>query len=145
MLFKKATHQGKQPGSPTASSAPSILSGDLTIEGDIVSGGEVHINGIVTGDVTARKLTLGEEGAITGTVEVDDAVVAGKLGGRLTAKYVVLLSTARVTADITHVSLSIAPDAVFEGFSRRVNTIEAAVKDGAVGAPRLTAPSVQSI
>src|SRR5215469_5343941 len=92
MLFKQATHQGKQSGSP-ASLAPSILSDDLTIEGNIVSEGEVHINGVVKGDVTARKLTLGEEGAITGTVEADDAVVGGKLAGRLTAKYVVLLNT----------------------------------------------------
>jgi cytoskeletal protein CcmA (bactofilin family) len=144
MFFKNGTQQAKRPGSPV-STAPSILSDDLSIEGDIVSEGEVHINGVVKGDVTARKLTLGEDGAITGTVEADDAVVAGKLAGRLTAKYVALLSTARVTADITHVSLSIAPEAVFEGFSRRVNTIEAAIKDGAVDAPRLTAPSVQSI
>ena len=143
MLFKNTTHQDKR--RPTASSAPSILSDDLTIEGNIVSEGEVHINGIIKGDVTARKLTLGENGAITGAVEVDDAVVAGKLGGRLTAKYVVLLSTARVTADITHVSLSIAPDAVFEGFSRRVNAIEATVKDDALDPPRLIALSMQSI
>jgi cytoskeletal protein CcmA (bactofilin family) len=140
MLFKNATHQDKRPGSPTVSSAPSILSDDLTIEGDIVSEGEVHINGIVKGDVTARKLTLGEDGAITGAVEVEDAVVGGKLTGRLTAQSVVLLSTARVTADITHVSLAIAPQAVFDGFSRRVNTIEAFVKDAAVDPPRLSAP-----
>jgi cytoskeletal protein CcmA (bactofilin family) len=142
MLFRNGTDQ--RPGSSTTSSAPSILSNDLTIEGDIVSEGEVHINGVVKGDVTARKLTLGEGGAITGAVEVDDAVIAGKLGGRLTATSVVLLSTARVAADITHVSLAIAPEAVFEGFSRRVDTISAA-KDGAVHAPRLAAPTVQSI
>jgi cytoskeletal protein CcmA (bactofilin family) len=133
MLFKNGTQQGKR---PTVSSAPSILSHDLTIEGDVVSEGEIHINGIVKGDVTARQLTLGKDGAITGTVEVDDAVVGGKLAGRLIATSVVLLGTARVTADITHVSLAIAPEAVFEGFSHRVDTIE----DGTVHPPRLTAP-----
>jgi hypothetical protein len=50
-----------------------------------------------------------------------------------------LLGTARVVADITHVSLSIAPEAVFEGFSRRVDTIEAAT----VHPPRLTGPAVE--
>jgi cytoskeletal protein CcmA (bactofilin family) len=124
-------------------SAPSILSDDLTIEGDIVSEGEVHINGTVKGDVTARKLTLGEDAAITGTVEVDDAVIGGKLAGRLTAASVVLLDTARVVADITHVSLAIAPKAVFEGFSRRVATIDADAKDDAVHPPRLAAPAAQ--
>jgi cytoskeletal protein CcmA (bactofilin family) len=137
MLFKNGTEKR---GSTTPSSAPSILSDDLTIEGDIVSEGEVHINGTVKGDVTAPKLTLGEDGAITGTVEVDHAVVGGKLAGRLTAASVVLLGTARVTADITHVSLAIAPEAVFEGFSHRVDTIGVVAKDGEMLPPRLTAP-----
>jgi cytoskeletal protein CcmA (bactofilin family) len=143
MLFKNGTD--KRSGSSGTSSAPSILSDDLTIEGDIVSEGEVHINGIVKGDVTARKLTLGKDGAITGTVEVDDAVIGGKLGGRLIAKSVVLLSTARVAADITHVSLAIAPEAVFEGFSRCVDTIGITATDDVVHPPRLSAPVAQSI
>jgi cytoskeletal protein CcmA (bactofilin family) len=141
MLFKNGTEKR---GSPPLSSAPSILSDDLTIEGNVISEGEVHINGTVKGDVTARKLTLGEDGAITGAVEVDDAVIAGKLAGRVTATSVVLLNTARVSADITHISLSIAPEAIFEGFSRCVDTIDDA-KDSAVHAPRLAAPTVQSI
>jgi len=134
MWSSKATEQGKR-----GASAPSILSDDLTIEGDIVSEGEVHINGVVKGDITARKLTLGDGGSITGTVEVDDAIIGGKLAGRLIATSVALLGTARVAADITHVSLSIAPEAVFEGFSRRVDTIEAAT----VHPPRLTGPAVE--
>jgi cytoskeletal protein CcmA (bactofilin family) len=135
MWSKKATEQGKR-----GDSVPSILSDDLTIEGNIISEGEVHINGTVKGDVTARNLTLGEDGAITGAVEVDDAVIGGKLAGRLTATSVVLLSTARVTADITHVSLAIAPEAVFEGFSRRVDTIAVAGKNGEMLLPRLAGP-----
>src|SRR5690348_8730312 len=102
MWSKKPIEPSKRSGS-----APSILSDDLTIEGDIVSEGELHINGTVNGDVTAGKLTLGKEGAITGTIEVDDAIIGGRLAGRLTATSVLLLGTARVTADITHVSLAI--------------------------------------
>jgi cytoskeletal protein CcmA (bactofilin family) len=140
MWSKKPTEPSKR-----GSSAPSILSEDLTIEGDIVSEGEVHINGTVKGDVTCRQLTLGKDGAITGAVEVDDAVVGGNLAGRITATSVVLLGTARVTADISHVSLAIAPEAVFEGFSRRVGTTGVAAKNGEVLPPRLAAPAAQSI
>lgn len=140
MWSKKTIERDKR-----GDSAPSILSHDLAIEGDIVSEGEVHINGTVKGDVTARKLTLGEDAAITGTVEADDAVIGGRLAGRLTAASVVLLDTARVVADVTHVSLAIAPKAVFEGFSRRVATIDAAAKDYAVHPPRLAAPAAQSV
>ncbi len=104
--------------------APSILSLDLEVTGDIVTTGEVHVSGTVKGDVMARKLTIGEGGSVTGTIEVETALVAGVLTGRLTASSVTLAPTARVVADITHVSLTIDQGAVFEGYSRRVDSID---------------------
>jgi cytoskeletal protein CcmA (bactofilin family) len=140
MWFKQAhIEDGERHGPPTRPAAPSILSSDLKIEGDIVSQGELHISGSVKGDVVARKLTLGEGGSITGAVEADIAVIAGNLAGRLTATSVVLARSARVVADVTHVSLSIEQGAIFEGFSRRVDTIEA-VTEETVRTPRLNAP-----
>ena len=144
MWFKQTgIEQGERQGPPSRPAAPSILSSDLKIEGDIVSQGEVHISGSVKGDVVARKLTLGEGGAITGTVEADIAIIAGNLAGRLTATSVMLARTARVVADVTHVSLSIEQGAIFEGFSRRVDTIEA-VTEETVRTPRLNAPPQRS-
>jgi cytoskeletal protein CcmA (bactofilin family) len=142
MWFKQAeSERSGRAGSPSRTAAPSILSDDLKVEGDIVSDGELHISGAVKGDVTARKLTLGENGSITGTVEVEVAVIAGHLAGRLSATSVLLASTARVVADITHVSLSIEPGAVFEGFSRRVDAIEPGSEEDVVRPPRLSAPA----
>jgi len=139
MWFKQA---GTEPGERSNSgrpAAPSILSSDLKIEGDVVSQGELHISGSIKGDVVARKLTLGEGGSITGSVEADVAVIAGNLAGRLTATSVVLARTSKVTADVTHVSLSIEQGAQFEGFSRKVETIEGGGND-AIRPPRLSAP-----
>jgi cytoskeletal protein CcmA (bactofilin family) len=141
MWFKQAdSEQGERQGPPSRPAAPSILSADLKIEGDIVSQGELHISGSIKGDVVARKLTLGEGGSITGAVEADIAVIAGNLAGRLTATSVILARSARVVADVTHVSLSIEQGAVFEGFSRRVDTIEG-VAEETVRTPRLNAPT----
>jgi cytoskeletal protein CcmA (bactofilin family) len=123
-----------------AAAAPSILSSDLEIEGDVVSHGDLHVNGSIKGDVVAHRLTLGETGTITGTVEVDVAVIAGNLAGHVTATSVTLASTARVVADITHVSLLIEEGAVFEGFSRRVDTIEGVTDATMRAQPRLNAP-----
>lgn len=140
MWFKQTgIEHGDRQGPPSRPAALSILSSDLKIEGDVVSDGEVHISGSVKGDVVARKLTLGEGGSITGTVEADIAVIAGNLAGRLTATSVMLARSARVVADVTHVSLSIEQGAIFEGFSRRVDTIEAVTED-TVRTPRLNAP-----
>lgn len=119
----------ERPSKPRQPAVPSVLSGDLKAEGDIVSEGDLHISGSVKGDVVARKLTVGEGGSITGSVEADVAVIAGRLAGRLTATSVTLASTADVVADVTHVSLLIEQGAKFEGFSRRVETIDAVTND----------------
>ena len=143
MWFKQSPansddEQGGRSDRPAA--APSILSSDLKIEGDVVSHGDLHINGTIKGDVVAHRLTLGEGGTITGTVEVDVAVIAGNLAGQITATSVTLASTARVVADITHVSLLIEEGAVFEGFSRRVHSIEGITEDTLRAHPRLNPP-----
>lgn len=118
----------------------SILSNDLKIEGDLVSEGDLHISGSVTGDVVARRLTLDEGASITGSVKADVAVIGGKLAGRLTATSVTLGSTAHVAADVTHVSLMVEQGAVFQGHSRHVEKIEAA-EDDRLGQPlRLNTP-----
>jgi len=144
MWFKQADiRQDERMGHQSRNAAPSILSADLKIEGDVVSEGEVHISGAIKGDVVARKLTLGEGGSITGAVEADVAVVSGSLAGRLTATSVMLTRTARVVADVTHVSLTIEPGAVFEGFSRRVESIET-ITDDVRSQPRLSPPRGES-
>jgi len=148
MWFKQGDDsQGVGMGHPSRIAVPSILSADVKIEGDIVSEGELHISGSVKGDVVARKLTLAEGASIT-DVEADIAMISGSVNGRLTATSVLLARTARVVGDITHVSLSIELGALFEGFSRRVESIEN-LPDDAIRAqpqpPRLTAPRSESL
>jgi cytoskeletal protein CcmA (bactofilin family) len=124
-LFKSTGTKDRTPaGFGGRDSAPSILSGDLKITGDVVGGGELVIAGTVQGDIVAKKITVAEGGSVTGAVEADTVTVAGALTGQLRAATVTLASTARVVADITHVSLMIESGAVFEGYSRRVDAID---------------------
>jgi cytoskeletal protein CcmA (bactofilin family) len=124
-LFKSTGTKDRAPaGFGGRDSAPSILSGDLKITGDVIGGGELVIAGSVQGDIVAKKITVAEGGAVTDAVEADTVMVAGMLTGQLKAATVTLASTARVVADITHVSLMIESGAVFEGYSRRVDAID---------------------
>ena len=124
--FKSTTSNGSAAGAVAAGrrDVPSILSAGLKVEGDVVSDGEVHVIGSLSGNLTAHKLTLGEGGTLNGMVETEMAVINGRLTGRLAAVNVVLGRTAHVTADIIYVSMRIEPGAVFEGYSRRVESIE---------------------
>src|SRR5262249_45259023 len=121
-------------------SAPSILSLDLEVTGDIVTSGELHVAGSVKGDITAKKVTIGEGGSVTGAIEAEAAFVAGAMSGRLTAATVVLARSAHVEAEITHVSLTIDQGAVFQGHSRRVDSIDKAKSGPLLALPASRVP-----
>ena len=103
---------------------PSILSAGLKLEGDIVSDGEVHVLGHHSGNIVARKVTIGDGGTVTGTIEAESVVINGTLSGRVSAHSIVLGRAAAVTADIVYVQMRVEPGASYEGYSRRVETID---------------------
>ncbi|HZT19564.1 MAG TPA: hypothetical protein VFA23_09190, partial [Dongiaceae bacterium] len=51
---------GESPRPAPRSAAPSIISSDLKILGDLISAGDLQVDGIVEGDIQSRSLTIGE-------------------------------------------------------------------------------------
>ncbi len=98
-----------------AGSVPSIISPDLKIVGNLKSDGEIQIDGTVKGDIEAHMLTVGEQGKIDGSTVAETVRIFGTVNGRVQAKTVRLDASARVTADITHETLTIEAGAYFEG------------------------------
>jgi cytoskeletal protein CcmA (bactofilin family) len=99
---------------------PSIISADLTVTGDMVSAGEIHIDGRVEGDIKCASLIIGISGAVTGEVSAQTVRMHGSVSGQVIAKSVFLASTARMVGDVTHESLAIEPGAFMEGHCRRM-------------------------
>jgi cytoskeletal protein CcmA (bactofilin family) len=127
MWFKSAANSGGAHSQRHL--APSILSAGFRVEGDVVCASEVHVDGALSGNLTAAKITIGEGGSVSGTVEAETAVINGALSGRLVAVDVVLGRSSHVTADIVYCSMRIEPGAVFEGYSRRVERDETSSAD----------------
>lgn len=100
---------------PAARSAPSLISSDMKVTGSVISEGEIQIDGVIEGDVKATALTVGDAGEINGEIIAETIVVRGKVRGHIRARKVQLASTAKVHGDITHSSLSIEANAIFEG------------------------------
>ncbi len=121
-MFSKAKPKSNKPG---ASVAPSILSPDFALTGDVVSEGEVQIDGKVDGDVRCTVLTVGVTGCLTGQVFADHALIRGKVEGRIRAHNVTLTRTARVIGDIIHETLMIEPGAFIEGRCERLDAVTA--------------------
>jgi cytoskeletal protein CcmA (bactofilin family) len=97
--------------------AASLLSENLTVEGNVLSDGEVQIDGVVRGDVRVGKLSLGETGHVEGQIFSDTVEIRGRVIGAITAKQVRLLGTAYVDGDITHEQLAMETGAFFQGRS----------------------------
>lgn len=99
--------------------APSILSSDLIIKGNLKTSGDIQVEGQVEGDIRAHLLNVGEGATIKGEVIADDVVVNGRVVGRVRGLKVRLTATARVEGDIIHKTIAIESGAHFEGSVQR--------------------------
>lgn len=106
-------------GTPKPKAAPSILSSDLMISGNLKTTGDLQIEGMVEGDIRAHLLTVGEGATVKGEIVADDVVVNGRVIGRVRGLKVRLTSTARVEGDIIHKTIAIESGAHFEGSVQR--------------------------
>ena len=101
-------------------SEKSFLSQDLQITGEIRSKGDIEVNGVIEGEISCRKLTIGEDAEFHGEAVADSIEVQGSLNGRIQAETVSLVNTAKVEGDILHRTLTIEPGAYIEGTARRL-------------------------
>jgi cytoskeletal protein CcmA (bactofilin family) len=100
------------------SSAPSIISADLLVNGTLVSSGDIQIDGRVEGDVHSAGLVIGDKALIHGEILAEDVVVRGKVQGSIRARKVLLASTCHVEGNILHEAFAVEHGAFFEGNCR---------------------------
>ncbi len=117
--------------------APSIIGEDLTVAGNVLSRGEVQVDGQIQGDVHCSSLIVGEKAQITGGIVAEDVVVRGRVMGSVRGNRVTLQASSHVEGDVFHKSLAIEQGAFFEGKSRRS-------EDPIASAPRLEGMNTQT-
>jgi len=98
---------------------PSIIGPDLTIMGNLISAGEVQVDGEVQGDLHGTHVVVGEKARITGGIMAQEIVVRGHVMGSIRGNKVMLQASSHVEGDVHHQSLAIEQGAYFEGKSRR--------------------------
>ncbi|MHA1166039.1 MAG: bactofilin family protein [Alphaproteobacteria bacterium] len=98
---------------------PSVIGEDLTVEGNIISKGEVQLEGEVNGNIHCTSLVIGDKALVEGGVVADDVIVRGRVVGSIRGHRVTLQSSSHVEGDVFHQSLAIEQGAFFEGKSRR--------------------------
>jgi cytoskeletal protein CcmA (bactofilin family) len=98
---------------------PSVIGSDLTVMGNLVSRGEVQVEGEIQGDIHGTNVVVGEKAKITGAIIAEEVVVRGHVMGSIRGKRVMLQATSHVEGDVFHQALAIEQGAFFEGKSRR--------------------------
>jgi cytoskeletal protein CcmA (bactofilin family) len=95
--------------------ATSVIGAGMRVTGDVASGGRLHVDGEVAGDVRGAVLSQGAGGAIRGDVFAQDARLAGSVDGRVEAARLVLDSSARIAGDLHYGTIAIAAGAQVSG------------------------------
>ncbi|MFN4230157.1 polymer-forming cytoskeletal protein [Parvibaculum sp.] len=98
--------------------APSIISNDLVVHGNLTATGDIQVDGTVEGDIRSQSLTIGEKASITGEIVAEDIVIRGRVVGTIRGRRVQLASTCHVEGDILHEALAVETGAFFEGACR---------------------------
>ena len=122
----------------TPSKVLTVLSEGMTLTGNVASKGDMHVDGEVIGDIHSYRLTIGEKASVSGSLYGDEIIVSGHVKGEITGRVVRLTSTADVTGDINHDSLSIEAGAHLQGLCKRGSPVAFSVNGKAVVEAALT-------
>jgi cytoskeletal protein CcmA (bactofilin family) len=153
MLFKKPKSRVKSEGAPQrlAHLGPSIITADVMFEGQLVSSGELQIDGTVRGDVRAAAVAIDTHGVVYGEIVAEDVLVRGRVIGPIRGLNVQILNGGHVEGDVLHQTIAIENGAYFEGSMRRSEDPLAEVElrpavEAAAPPPRLALqPDIQEL
>lgn len=87
------------------------------IIGDIISNGDMRIDGKVNGNLKLQgKLVVGEKGELEGDVICSNATIGGRVKGRINVKELIsMLASSKIEGDVVASKLSVEPGAEFTG------------------------------
>ncbi len=105
----------------TRTSAPSIISADLIVQGTLKSSGDIQVDGRVEGDVHSASLVIGDKAFIQGEILAEEVTVRGRVEGSIRARKVLLCATSHVEGNILHEAFAVETGAFFEGNCRHAD------------------------
>jgi len=121
MLFKRFRSKDKSRGRRRSGLGPSILTGDLVIDGNLVSSGDVQVDGTINGDVRARSVVVDFNGVVHGEVAAEEVIVRGRVIGHIRGIHVHVFSGGHVEGDVLSETISIDHGAYIDGKIHRAD------------------------
>ncbi len=102
---------------PTTSSGTSLIGPGTTIKGDVVSNGDIRIDGTLKGNISgSAKVLIGAEGVVEGDIEGFQADILGKVSGKIIVKDLLnLRGKATIKGNVSAGKLQVEPSVTFNG------------------------------
>lgn len=99
------------------STPETVVGATVKIEGDLISEGDIRIDGLVTGKIkTTKNLYVGSMAKIEADVDAGNAVLAGVVKGDIKVReHLMIEETGKVDGNLTCGRLAIADGAHFSG------------------------------
>lgn len=109
--------KSKSDASGAVQGGNSLIGAGTTIKGDIVSSGDVRIDGTLIGNIRcSAKVLIGQDGEVQGDVEGQQADVLGKVSGKIhVTELLNLRGDAVVRGNIRAGKLQVEPSVTFNG------------------------------
>ena len=109
----------KENGIESSSTELNFLGGGTVVEGTVKANNSVRVDGRIKGKLICKNtLTIGVNGEIEGDVEAKNAIVGGKIKGKIkVTEKLVLEAKSVLIGDLKASKLLIDEGAVFEGTS----------------------------
>ncbi|MEO1487847.1 MAG: polymer-forming cytoskeletal protein [Pseudomonadota bacterium] len=93
----------------------SVIGSDVAIKGDVSASADLHVDGMIEGDIKCASLVQGETSHINGAVMAETARLSGKVEGSITARELTILKTAKILGDVHYDALTIEQGAQVDG------------------------------
>ena len=87
---KSASNNDSPAPQPPHNGTFSVIAQGVTLSGTLLAQGDVHIDGVIEGNVQCARLALGETGRIKGALQADEAQISGEVIGPISAKHLTL-------------------------------------------------------
>ncbi len=101
----------------SSSSGASLIGAGTIIKGDIISSGDIRIDGTLKGNISgSAKVLIGADGSVEGDIEGQQADILGKVTGKIIIKDLLnLRGKAVLKGDVAAGKLQVEPTVTFTG------------------------------
>lgn len=94
--------------------SPTIIGAGCKVTGDIKTDHTVQIHGIVTGDITATTVVIGQGGRVNGRVTADTLFLHGTLQGPASVDVAHVFKNAQMCGTLSYLTLNITGNTALE-------------------------------